>query len=224
MSETGSSRGFNISPENVKAGEWLFRQECGFVAGAAEVARIPVADRPEIAFAGRSNVGKSSLINALTSRKTLARASHTPGRTQQINFFDLGTQLRLVDLPGYGYAKASKEKIENWNALIVHYLSTRETLLRVLVLVDSRHGIKDVDAQTMQVLDECGASYIVVLTKTDKMKRAALDAMCIEVEEDLKNFRNAHPSVICTSSDHKYGLEQLRALIAQLGDIKKPSR
>src|SRR5262249_55148938 len=155
----------SVDPDQMEAGRRLFAREARFVAGAAEPAMLPVEELPEIAFAGRSNVGKSSLVNALTGRRMLARTSNTPGRTRQVNCFDVGGRLRLVDLPGYGYADAPKSAIRAWTRLIRHYVRTRATLRRVFLLVDSRHGIKEIDRSLMAMLDEAGVSYQIVLTK-----------------------------------------------------------
>lgn len=211
--------GFDISDADRKAADKFFRHEIRFVAGADSVPRLPDADLPEIAFAGRSNVGKSSLINSLTGRGGLARASNTPGRTQQINFFEFEGELRLVDLPGYGYAVASKEKVSAWNFLIEHYLASRENLMRVCVLVDSRHGLKAVDRETMGLLDRCGTPYIVVLTKTDKVKAAELKALIGDMEEELKEAKNAFPKVYCSSSVFTESLSELRALILKIAGL-----
>lgn len=202
-----------VDAEALKQGELLFRQECKFVAGAASPDRIPPPTLGEIAFAGRSNVGKSSLINAITGRKALARSSNTPGRTQQINFFDLGGRMLLVDLPGYGYAAASKEKVFAWNEMIRDYLRSRQTLKRVCVLIDSRHGIKAVDQDAMEMLDSARVPYVVVLTKADKLKPAELEAMIIRVEEELIAHPSALPHVYPTSSDKKEGIAALRGLL-----------
>jgi len=198
----------------LKHGEALFRRECSFVAGAATPDRIPPPTIGEIAFAGRSNVGKSSLINALTGRKALARSSNTPGRTQQINFFDLGGLMYLVDLPGYGYAAASKEKIHAWNDMIRGYLRARQTLKRVCVLIDSRHGIKAIDQDTMEMLDRSNVPYVIVLTKADKLKPKELADMLARIEKELKTHPAAHPRVYATSSDKKDGIRELQALLA----------
>src|SRR6516162_8543065 len=159
-------------PDLVLAGRRLFAHEVRFVAGASEIAGLPRETLPEVAFAGRSNVGKSSLINALTGRRMLARTSHTPGRTRQINFFDLDGQLMLVDLPGYGYAEASKTEVRRWTDLLRRYMQTRAALQRVCLLIDARHGIKDVDYPLMLMLDNAGVSYQIVLTKTAKLEAA----------------------------------------------------
>jgi GTP-binding protein len=205
-----------IDAEALKAGERAFRQECRFVAGADNPAALPPDALPEIAFAGRSNVGKSSLINALTGRKTLARASRTPGRTQQINFFELGDALRLVDLPGYGYAVASKAKIESWNNFIRGYLRSRRSLKCVCILIDARHGIMAVDQDTMETLSHAGVPYVVVLTKSDKTKPADLESLKSRIEDELRMSPGAHPKAYVTSSSRKEGIAELRAVIAAL--------
>ena len=158
-----------LDPDLVEVGRRLFAREARFLAGAPTAAALPRDTLPEIAFAGRSNVGKSSLVNALTGRRTLARTSNTPGRTRQINFFDLDTRLMLVDLPGYGYAEAPKIEVRRWTALLRRYLETRTALRRVCLLIDSRHGIKDVDYPLILMLDDAGVSYQIVLTKADKL-------------------------------------------------------
>jgi GTP-binding protein len=199
------------------AGEKLFRKECGFATAASADSFLPPPAMGEIAFAGRSNVGKSSLINALTFRKGLARASNTPGRTQQINFFDLGGAVMLVDLPGYGYAKASKVKIHAWNDLVTGYLRGRPTLKRVCVLIDARHGLKDIDLETMAMLDAANVPYALVLTKCDKPKATELAETIAAVEAELKAHPMALPRAFPTSADKKTGLAELRNFIA--GDI-----
>ncbi len=213
--EERARRGFTIDAAALQKGEKLFRQECRFVAGADNIEALPTTLLPEVAFAGRSNVGKSSLINAVTGRKGLARSSNTPGRTQQINFFELGDQLLLVDLPGYGYASASKVKISAWNALIRAYLRGRRNLKRVCVLIDSRHGIMAADQVTLEKLDEAGVPYVVILTKSDKVKPAELEAVTTRVEEELhRSHVAAYPVVYSTSSSGGAGIAELRAILA----------
>ena len=198
--------------DQLEHGRKLFAAECQFVAGADTEVRLPAFRLPEIAFAGRSNVGKSSLVNALTNRKTLARVSHTPGRTQQINFFDLGGRLTLVDLPGYGYAEVSKEKKQNWGTLIRNYLRGRINLQIVCLLIDGRHGLKPLDHEIMDLLDESAVAYRVILTKADKV---GADRSVIETTmEGLKRHTAAFPEVQLTSSHDAVGIEELRATLA----------
>ena len=199
-----------------EAGRLLFARECSFVAGAPVVEALPPMSLPEIAFAGRSNVGKSSLVNALTGRKTLARVSHTPGRTQQLNFFDLGGALGLVDMPGYGYAAVSKTKIDSWTELVGKFLQGRATLLRIYLLVDGRHGLKDSDIEQMTSFDKAAASYAVVLTKADAVKASEREARLDEVRAALQRHPAAFPDVIFTSSDTGAGIPELRAGVARL--------
>lgn len=198
----------------LKKGEQLFRKECDFATAASITSSLPPPTVGELAFAGRSNVGKSSLINALTGRKGLARASNTPGRTQQINFFDLGGLIYIVDLPGYGYAKASKEKVHAWNDMVQSYLRSRPTLKRVCVLVDSRHGLKDIDLETMTMLDRANVPYAVVLTKADKIKKQELLAVTAATTAALQGRAVGHPEALPTSSDDKSGIAELRAFLA----------
>lgn len=206
----------SFSAEEIEAGRLLFAQECTFLLGAAGLDQIPESELPEIAFAGRSNVGKSSLVNALTGRKTLARTSHTPGRTQQVNFFDLGARLMIADMPGYGYARAPKAEVEKWTRLVNAYLKGRQQLLRVLVLVDARHGLKDVDHKVMKMLDMSAVSYQVVLTKIDKVKAGPLEKLLEKMHGELSRHVAAHPIIRCTSSAKKQGIEELRAEIMRL--------
>lgn len=195
-------------------GRWLFAQECGFVAGAATAGAIPGDTLPEVAFAGRSNVGKSSLINALTGRQTLARVSHTPGRTRQLNFFELGRRLMLVDLPGYGYAEAPKTEIQRWTDLFRLYLRGRASLRRTCLLIDARHGLKPVDRPLMTMFDEAAVSFQVILTKADKVAAGALSALLKTMGDELKTHTAAHPEILVTSSHAGTGIAELRAALA----------
>jgi GTP-binding protein len=200
----------------MEQGRLLFAQECNFIWGAADQANLPEATLPEIAFAGRSNVGKSSLVNALTGRKTLARTSNTPGRTQQLNFFDLGGRLILVDLPGYGYAKESKSKVSAWTKLVKDYLRGRVTLRRICLLIDGRHGLKPNDIEIMDMLDRSAVPYQIVLTKMDKVKKADQAAVLEKTAAALKQHAAAHPEVAFTSSEDGTGVAELRASLATL--------
>jgi len=204
----------------VEAGRLLFARPVEFLKGVVSVEGLPPGDRPEFAFAGRSNVGKSSLINALTGRKDLARTSNTPGRTQEINFFGLPAGdpdgVYLVDLPGYGYARESKSKVRAWTGLITKYLSGRASLRRVFVLVDSRHGVKANDEEIFSLLDTAAVSYQVVLTKADKPKRPELEKVIAATEEKMRRHPAAHPTVLVTASRTGQGLEEVRAEVAFL--------
>ncbi len=204
------------SEASVESGRKLFAGEVTFVKGVVAMSGLPPADRPEVCFAGRSNVGKSSLINALTGRKALARASNTPGRTQEINYFDLGGQTFLVDLPGYGYANAPLPKVEKWQALLKQYLSGRATLRRAFVLIDARHGIKPVDEEIMALLDSSAVTFQCVLTKADKVKAAERDRMLAQVRTRLATHAAAFPEIVLTSSEKGDGIATLRAIIATL--------
>jgi GTP-binding protein len=212
MSTTGPA----FSSSELEAGRRLFAQPWEFASAAGSPESLPRMRGIEIAFAGRSNVGKSSLINALTGRKSLVRVSHTPGRTQELVFFTGDPALTLVDMPGYGYAQAPKDKIKAWTALIHAYLRGRANLARVYVLVDARHGLKDADAPSLDVLGESAVSHQIVLTKADQMKRAELAARIAETEAALKQRPAAYPHVIATSSRDGEGIAALRAAIAKL--------
>ena len=205
-----------IDDAAVEAGRLLFSAECRFVAGATDPSILPPIGLPEVAFAGRSNVGKSSLINALTGRKTLARTSNTPGRTQQINFFSLADRLLLVDMPGYGYAKASRKDVKEWQGLATLYLKGRPSLRRVLLLIDARQGLKESDERVMKQLDESAQSYQLVLTKADKLKPTALAELREKVAARAARHPAAHPELVVTSSVTGEGLSTLRALLAAL--------
>jgi GTP-binding protein len=200
----------------VEEGRLLFARPADFMLSVVKLAALPAPDLPEICFAGRSNVGKSSLINALTNQKGLARASNTPGRTRELNYFNLSDRIRLVDLPGYGYAKASKSEIENWTRLTRQFLRGRAPLRRVFVLIDSRRGIKDPDLELMDMLDEAAVPYQIVLTKIDKLKKGELEKVDVKTRSTLARRPAAHPDIIITSSEKKTGLELLRAEIAGL--------
>lgn len=194
---------------------WLFTQECRFLRGVDKPEDLPDFGLPEVGFIGRSNVGKSSLINGLTNRQGLARTSNTPGRTQQLNFFSLNEQIILVDMPGYGYAQAPKSLVVQWNQLIHVYLQNRPTLKRVYILIDSRHGLKPKDHLMMSVLDDLAVSYQVVLTKADKISLKHADAVLQQTQEGIKKYTAAYPVVILTSAHDKRGMELLRLEISQ---------
>lgn len=197
-------------------GRLLFAGPVDFVKGVVAMSGLPEGDRVEICFAGRSNVGKSSLINALTGRKNLARASNTPGRTQEINFFALGEARYLVDLPGYGYAEAPVAVVQKWQALLKQYLQGRATLRRAFVLIDMRHGIKAVDEEILTMLDRAAVTFQVVMTKADKVNRETREANIAQVQGALRAHPAAYPEVVVTSSEKGEGLETLRAIIAGL--------
>ena len=198
----------------------LFSGRVEFLLSAPQLKFLPEPDVPEIAFCGRSNVGKSSLLNALTGRRSIARTSVTPGRTQELNFFEVGepTQFRLVDMPGYGFAKAPVKVVEKWKQLVRTYLRGRAVLKRTLVLIDSRHGIKPVDAEMMTMLDESAARYRLVLTKADKIKASELAATLAGVEAEARKHPAAFPQIHVTSSEKGMGIPELRAAV--LADVR----
>ncbi|MBM3559186.1 MAG: YihA family ribosome biogenesis GTP-binding protein [Alphaproteobacteria bacterium] len=200
----------------VEAARLLFAGPCTFTAAAATEATLPPLGLPEVAFAGRSNVGKSSLVNALTGRTALARTSRTPGRTQELIFFDLGGRLGLVDLPGYGYAKVAKGKVAAWMQLVEAYLAGRPTLRRVCLLVDARHGLKDSDRATMRLLDTSAVAYQIVLTKTDAIGPATLAARLGETAAAAAGHTAAHPEIIASSARQQQGIAALRLALALL--------
>lgn len=211
---------FSLTPEPEdaarEAGRLLFAGPVTFVKGVVAMPGLPPADRLEVCFAGRSNVGKSSLINALTGRKTLARASNTPGRTQEINYFALGEERYLVDLPGYGYAEAPVAVVAKWQALLKQYLSGRATLRRAFVLIDARHGVKAVDDEILTLLDRSAVTFQVVLTKVDKINATERAAVIEQVKGALGKHPAAYPEIVVTSSEKGEGIETLRALIATM--------
>jgi len=200
-----------------EAGRKLFAGRTEFLKGVVALEGLPPPDRIEVCFAGRSNVGKSTLINALTGRKALARASNTPGRTQEINFFTLGDSHYIVDLPGYGFANAPKPVVEGWQRLLKAYLSGRSTLRRAFVLIDTRHGVKHVDEEIMELLDTAAVTFQIVLTKADKVKAAQRDAVLEQVRGAARRHPAAYPELVLTSSEKAEGIDALRGIIATLG-------
>ena len=208
-----------ISAEAIEKGRRLFTRAWTFSRGSPDLDHLPPDDRPEIAFAGRSNVGKSTLINALVGQLRLARASNTPGRTQELNFFtEPEDSVYLVDMPGYGFAQAPKDKVAAWNSTLRGYLSGRRTLLRVILLVDARHGLKPADEEMMSLLDTAADSYQVILTKADKISQTDLARTTALTTQALAKHPAAYPSVIATSAETGMGFEELRAVIAKLLD------
>ena len=206
----------DFTPEQLAQANTLFKTPTTFVLGVAKLDQLPLTEMPEVAFAGRSNVGKSSIINALTGQKGVAKTSNTPGRTQQLNFFNLANKLHIVDLPGYGFAKAPEVQVKQWQRIIFAYLQGRVNLKRVFVLIDSRHGIKKSDLEIMELLDKAAVTYQIVLTKLDKIGSGNLTKVMTEVENEISKHAAAYSRVLATSSEKNIGIDNLRAEIANL--------
>lgn len=205
-----------FTKEQLDEGNALFKKSCPFVLSVANLEQLPITELPEVAFAGRSNVGKSSIINAITGQKGLAKTSNTPGRTQMLNYFCLDQKIHIVDLPGYGYAQAPEAMVKQWQKMITTYLQGRVNLKRVFLLIDSRHGIKKVDAEIMDMLDTAAVTYQVVLTKTDKIGYKALEQVIEETKKAIEKHPAAYVDILATSSEKYQGLDQLRYEIASL--------
>jgi GTP-binding protein len=203
-------------PESLEVGRKLFARPATFVRGVAKLDQLPPAGLPEVAMAGRSNVGKSTLINALTGRNSLARTSNTPGRTQEINLFDLAGRLVLVDLPGYGFAQAPKDVVERWTRLVFAYLRGRPSLMRVCLLIDARHGPKKADEEVLKLLGRAAVPFQLVLTKIDLVRKADLETLIVELQARLEKLIGAMPYLIATSSREQEGVDLLRASLAKL--------
>ena len=219
MSLLSTQKSFKLNefnPEIIKIGRKLFSQPCVFSAGVNNTEQLPNSSLPEIAFAGRSNVGKSSLLNTLTNRSNLARVSQTPGCTKQLNFFNLNNEIMICDLPGYGYAKISKKERLNWDNLIIKYLKGRALLQRVLLLIDIRRGLKDSDEKIMRILTDAAVVFEIILTKVDKVSPLKYEKIILDTEKKISTFTTAYPRVIITSSNKKQGIDSLRAEIAQI--------
>ncbi len=210
---------FDLEAADIKAAEVFFRKEANFIQGVAKLEQLPPDRLPEIAFAGRSNVGKSSLLNATLNRKGLARTSNTPGRTQEMNFFSLDERLYIVDLPGYGYAKVSKTQVKDWTKMLKLYLQGRRSLNMACLLVDARHGVKANDKEMMTMLDEAAVSYQVVLTKAEKLVKADRPKIIDKTQAVLLEHPAAYPLPILTSSEDKIGIDILRARLLRASGL-----
>lgn len=204
------------SPENLTKADNLFKLPVSFVLSVAKLSQLPLTEMSEVAFAGRSNVGKSSIINALFNQKKLAKTSNTPGRTQQLNYFNLNNEIHIVDLPGYGYAEAPEKTVKQWQQLIFDYLRGRVNLKRVFLLIDSRHGLKKVDKEVMDMLDKAAVTYQIILTKIDKISEKELEKRKQELDKEIRNHAAAYTSVIATSSAKNLGISKLRYEILSL--------
>ena len=205
-----------FTPEQIKNADNLFRQGVDFVLSVADLKQLPPDNLPEIAFAGRSNVGKSSIINAVTRQKSLAKTSNTPGRTQQLNYFNLAKKMYMVDMPGYGYAQAPENLVKKWQSMILTYLQGRVNLKRVFLLIDSRHGIKKVDTEIMELLDKAAVTYQIVLTKVDKISEKALTQVINDTGKVLEKHAAAYVKLLATSSETGLGIDDLRTEIVSL--------
>lgn len=204
------------SQENLTKADNLFKLPVSFVLSVAKLSQLPLTEMSEVAFAGRSNVGKSSIINALFNQKKLAKTSNTPGRTQQLNYFNLNNEIHIVDLPGYGYAEAPEKTVKQWQQLIFDYLRGRVNLKRVFLLIDSRHGLKKVDKEVMDMLDKAAVTYQIILTKIDKISEKELEKRKQELDKEIRNHAAAYTSVITTSSAKNLGISKLRYEILSL--------